>query len=78
MKRNYAEWQDRFSTAKGLRVPVLDAIGSEWMSQSDIASKIGAAPAKISQVMAWIRTTQQISIEVHERIDKPTLYRRKV
>ena len=78
MKRNYAEWKDKFATADGLRIPVFNAIGPEWMSQSDIASKIGTTSAKISQVMAWIRMKQQVSIEIHERINKPTLYRRKV
>jgi hypothetical protein len=78
MKRNYAEWKDKFAAADGLRIPVFNAIGYEWMSQSEIASKIGTTSAKISEVMSWIRRNQQVSIEVWERIDKPTLYRRKV
>jgi len=78
MKRNYAEWKDKFATADGLRIPVFNAIGEKWISQSEIASKIGTTPYKISEVMAWIRKNQQVSIEVWERINKPTLYRRKI
>ena len=78
MNRNYSAWKDKFAKADNLRIPVFNAIGDEWISQSEIASKIGTTVPKIGQVMSWIRRTQQVSIEVRERIDKPTLYRRKV
>ena len=78
MKRNYAAWKDKFATADNLRVPVFNAIGKEWISQAELAKKIGTTSAKLGHVMGWIRMQQQVSIEVWERIGKPTLYRRKV
>lgn len=76
-KQNYAEWKDKFATAKNLRMPALNAISKEWMSQTDISNAIKVPTSKLSEIMAWIRMTQGVTIEVWERINKPTLYRRK-
>ena len=61
-----------------LRSAVVGALTSEWMSRQDIAAKITANTPELVQTLAWLRRTQSGVIEVWERIDKPTLYRRKV
>ena len=76
-RRNYRAWKDKYDSKEEEREAVLAAINDEWQSQSDIAHKIGRKTTAIGRAMYWVRNTQSLSVAVQERINKPTLYRRK-
>lgn len=75
MKRQYAEWKSKYNIGHCHVAPFINALTYEWQSQSEVAKKIGVNNSALSVAMPYIRQDYPVTVEIMERVNKPTLYR---